>query len=133
MPILVKFVAVSGKCEGDKMSFKEYVDFANTNKTCYLPTVEGDQPRVLLPVWRAGDNNGRHCAHAPFQRVHPVAWNRLGIGCRNVEEAPRGGALQQVAEVGALTSSAFVLTIESGSFPEEPRCRSLLGAGAETG
>ena len=74
------------------MSFKEYVDFANTNKTCYLPTVEGDQPRVLLPVWRTRVTiYGRHCAQAPFQRVHPVVWNRLGIGCRNVEEVPRGG------------------------------------------
>ncbi len=116
------------------MSFKEYVDFANVNKTCYLPTVEGDQPRVLLHVWRAGDNKGRHCAQVPFQRVHHVAWIRLGIGCRNVEEVPRGGG----AAASDRSRSAHVAGVcinhqESGSFPEEPRCGSLLGAGAEAG
>ena len=38
------------------MDFKEYVDFANENKTCYLATVEGDQPRVrALGMWYADE------------------------------------------------------------------------------
>jgi pyridoxamine 5'-phosphate oxidase len=36
------------------MDFKEYANFANENKTCYLATVEGDQPRVrCLGMWFA--------------------------------------------------------------------------------
>jgi pyridoxamine 5'-phosphate oxidase len=38
------------------MSFKEYADFANENKTCYFATVEGDQPRVrALGMWFADE------------------------------------------------------------------------------
>jgi pyridoxamine 5'-phosphate oxidase len=38
------------------MSLKEYADFANANKTCYLATVEGDQPRVrCLGMWYADE------------------------------------------------------------------------------
>jgi pyridoxamine 5'-phosphate oxidase len=38
------------------MSLKEYADFANENKTCYLATVEGDQPRVrALGMWFADE------------------------------------------------------------------------------
>jgi uncharacterized pyridoxamine 5'-phosphate oxidase family protein len=38
------------------MSLKEYADFANENKTCYLATVEGDQPRVrCLGMWYADE------------------------------------------------------------------------------
>ena len=38
------------------MNFKEYVDFANENKTCYLATVDGDQPRVrCLGMWYADE------------------------------------------------------------------------------
>jgi uncharacterized pyridoxamine 5'-phosphate oxidase family protein len=38
------------------MDFKEYVDFANENKTSYLATVEGDQPRVrCLGMWYADE------------------------------------------------------------------------------
>jgi pyridoxamine 5'-phosphate oxidase len=38
------------------MSFKEYADFANENKTCYFATVEGDQPRVrALGMWYADE------------------------------------------------------------------------------
>jgi len=38
------------------MSLKEYADFANENKTCYLATVEGDQPRVrALGMWYADE------------------------------------------------------------------------------
>jgi pyridoxamine 5'-phosphate oxidase len=38
------------------MSLKEYADFANENKTCYLATVEGDQPRVrCLGMWFADE------------------------------------------------------------------------------
>lgn len=38
------------------MSLKEYADFANENKTCYLATVEGDQPRVrCLNMWFADE------------------------------------------------------------------------------
>jgi pyridoxamine 5'-phosphate oxidase len=38
------------------MSLKEYADFANKNKTCYLATVEGDQPRVrALGMWYADE------------------------------------------------------------------------------
>lgn len=28
------------------MDFKDCINFANENKTCYLATVDGDQPRV---------------------------------------------------------------------------------------
>jgi pyridoxamine 5'-phosphate oxidase len=38
------------------MDFKEYVKFANDNKTCYLATTEGDQPRVrCLGMWFADE------------------------------------------------------------------------------
>jgi len=38
------------------MDFKEYVNFANENKTCYLATVEGDKPRVrCLGMWYADE------------------------------------------------------------------------------
>jgi pyridoxamine 5'-phosphate oxidase len=38
------------------MDFKEYVDFANENKTSYLATAEGDQPRVrCLGMWFADE------------------------------------------------------------------------------
>jgi len=38
------------------MDFKQYVNFANENKTCYLATVEGDQPRVrCLGMWFADE------------------------------------------------------------------------------
>ena len=38
------------------MSFKEYADFANENKTCYFATVEGNQPRVrALGMWYADE------------------------------------------------------------------------------
>ncbi len=38
------------------MEFKEYVEFANANKTCYLATVDGDQPRVrAMGMWYADE------------------------------------------------------------------------------
>jgi pyridoxamine 5'-phosphate oxidase len=38
------------------MDLKEYANFANENKTCYLATVEGDQPRVrALGMWYADE------------------------------------------------------------------------------
>jgi len=38
------------------MDFKEYVNFANENRTCYLATVDGDQPRVrCLGMWYADE------------------------------------------------------------------------------
>jgi uncharacterized pyridoxamine 5'-phosphate oxidase family protein len=38
------------------MDLKEYADFANENKTCYLATMEGDQPRVrALGMWYADE------------------------------------------------------------------------------
>ena len=38
------------------MSLKEYADFANENKTCYLATAEGDQPRVrAMGMWFADE------------------------------------------------------------------------------
>lgn len=38
------------------MDFKDFVNFANENKTCYLATVEGDQPRVrALGMWYADE------------------------------------------------------------------------------
>lgn len=39
------------------MDFKDCVKFANDNKTCYLATAEGDQPRVrALGMWYADEN-----------------------------------------------------------------------------
>jgi pyridoxamine 5'-phosphate oxidase len=39
-----------------KMSLKEYADFANQNKNCYLATAEGDQPRVrCMGMWFADE------------------------------------------------------------------------------
>ena len=36
------------------MDFKDCYEFANANKTCYLATVEGDQPRVrAMGMWYA--------------------------------------------------------------------------------
>ena len=38
------------------MDIKDCADFANENKTCYLATVEGDQPRVrALGMWYADE------------------------------------------------------------------------------
>jgi uncharacterized pyridoxamine 5'-phosphate oxidase family protein len=38
------------------MEFKEYIDFANANKTCYLATADGDQPRVrAMGMWYADE------------------------------------------------------------------------------
>jgi len=38
------------------MNLKDYADFANENKACYLATVEGDQPRVrCLGMWYADE------------------------------------------------------------------------------
>jgi uncharacterized pyridoxamine 5'-phosphate oxidase family protein len=38
------------------MSLKEYAEFANENKSCFLATVEGDQPRVrCLSMWFADE------------------------------------------------------------------------------
>jgi pyridoxamine 5'-phosphate oxidase len=38
------------------MDFKDCIKFANENKTCYLATVEGDQPRVrALGMWYADE------------------------------------------------------------------------------
>ena len=38
------------------MSLKPYADFANENKTCYLATADGDQPRVrALGMWYADE------------------------------------------------------------------------------
>jgi pyridoxamine 5'-phosphate oxidase len=38
------------------MDFKDYVKFANENRTCYLATVEGDQPRLRpLGMWYADE------------------------------------------------------------------------------
>jgi pyridoxamine 5'-phosphate oxidase len=40
----------------EDMDFKEYASFANENRTCYLSTVEGDQPRVrCLGMWYADE------------------------------------------------------------------------------
>ncbi len=39
------------------MDFKDCIQFANENKTCYLATAEGDQPRVrCLGMWYADEN-----------------------------------------------------------------------------
>ncbi len=39
------------------MDFKDCVKFANDNKTCYLATAEGDQPRVrAMGMWYADDS-----------------------------------------------------------------------------
>lgn len=40
------------------MDFKECVDFANQNKTCYLATVEVDQPRVRAMGMHYADETG---------------------------------------------------------------------------
>jgi pyridoxamine 5'-phosphate oxidase len=38
------------------MDFNDCIKFANENKTCYLATVEGDQPRVrCLGMWYADE------------------------------------------------------------------------------
>ena len=38
------------------MDFKDCYEFANENKTCYLATVEGDQPRVrAMGMWYADE------------------------------------------------------------------------------
>jgi len=39
-----------------KMNLKEYADFANENRSCFLATTEGDQPRVrCLNMWFADE------------------------------------------------------------------------------
>jgi pyridoxamine 5'-phosphate oxidase len=40
------------------MDFKDCVNFANENKTCYLATVEGDQPRVRAMGMLYADETG---------------------------------------------------------------------------
>jgi uncharacterized pyridoxamine 5'-phosphate oxidase family protein len=39
-----------------EMDFKDCIKFANDNKTCYLATAEGDQPRVrAMGMWYADE------------------------------------------------------------------------------
>lgn len=39
------------------MDFKDCVKFANDNKTCYMATIEGDQPRVrAMGMWYAAED-----------------------------------------------------------------------------
>lgn len=60
------------------MGIKEYADFANENKGCYLATVEGDQPRVrALGMWYA-DETGFY-----FQAQSVKAM------CKQLEKNPR--------------------------------------------
>jgi pyridoxamine 5'-phosphate oxidase len=40
------------------MDFKDCVKFANENKTCYLATVDGDQPRVRAMGMEYADDTG---------------------------------------------------------------------------
>ena len=40
------------------MDLKECIDFANANKTCYLATVDGDQPRVRAMGMHYADDTG---------------------------------------------------------------------------
>jgi pyridoxamine 5'-phosphate oxidase len=40
------------------MDFKDCVEFANENKTCYLATVDGDQPRVRAMGMHYADDTG---------------------------------------------------------------------------
>jgi pyridoxamine 5'-phosphate oxidase len=42
--------------EEEKMSIEEYAKFANDNPTCYLATLDGDQPRVrAMGMWYADE------------------------------------------------------------------------------
>jgi pyridoxamine 5'-phosphate oxidase len=50
------------------MDFKDCVKFANENKTCYLATVEGDQPRVRAMGMLYADETGFY-----FNTEHPKA------------------------------------------------------------
>jgi pyridoxamine 5'-phosphate oxidase len=60
------------------MDFKEYVQFANDNPTCFLATVDGDQPRVrAIGMWFA-DENG---FYFQTQTVKAV--------CKQLEKNPR--------------------------------------------
>ncbi len=60
------------------MDLKDYAEFANQNKTCYLATVEGDQPRVrCLNMWFA-DETG---FYFQAQTVKAV--------CRQLEKNPK--------------------------------------------
>jgi len=60
------------------MDFKDYVNFANENKTCYLATVEGDQPRVrALGMWYA-DETGFYFQSQSVKTV-----------CKQLEKNPR--------------------------------------------
>jgi pyridoxamine 5'-phosphate oxidase len=39
-----------------KLDFKDYARFADANRTCYLATIDGDQPRVrCLGMWYADE------------------------------------------------------------------------------
>jgi pyridoxamine 5'-phosphate oxidase len=60
------------------MDFKEYADFANANRTCYLATAEDGQPRVRpLGMWYA-DETGFY-----FQAQNVKAM------CRQLRKNPR--------------------------------------------
>jgi pyridoxamine 5'-phosphate oxidase len=44
------------KVKGREMALKEYADFANENRTCYIATADGDQPRVrAVGMWFADE------------------------------------------------------------------------------
>jgi pyridoxamine 5'-phosphate oxidase len=48
------------------VTFNECVDFANSNRICYLATVDGDQPRVrTIRMWYACENGFYFCGLAP--------------------------------------------------------------------
>jgi pyridoxamine 5'-phosphate oxidase len=46
------------KKKGEMMDIQEYVKFANDTRTCYLATVEGDQPRVRAMGMCFADETG---------------------------------------------------------------------------
>jgi pyridoxamine 5'-phosphate oxidase len=48
----------ANKAEDDDMDFRDCVEFANKNKTCYLATTDGDQPRVRAMGMHYADDTG---------------------------------------------------------------------------
>lgn len=78
------------------MDFKECVEFANTNKTCYLATAEGDQPRVrAMGMWYADETGFYFSSQTPKALVNQLAKNpKVEIAFFDPGNKPMGAVLR---------------------------------------
>ena len=79
------------------MDLKEYANFANENKTCYLATTEEDQPRVrALGMWYADETGFYYHTGAP-KPVYSQLKNNPRVEVCFYHPAEDGGVMMRVA------------------------------------